>query len=211
MRRLSMMVVAVVSFTLVVFECWGATDSTDAAAWEVHALGYGYITQSEGNYFVPVVTAEYDMLHLEARYNYEDFRTASLWVGSIFAWEGTVEGFVTPMVGVAFGRTTGISPGLEAGVQWKIFEFYTEGQYFFDLGVRDNSFMYYWTELTATVLPWLEAGVVSQRTRVIHSNDEFVAGPFIGFVGLNSELRLHALEPGDADNRYFVISLDVKL
>lgn len=211
MRRVTMILAAVLTFLFSGVECWSATDSTDAAAWEVHALGYGYITPSEGNYFVPVVTAEYDMLHLEARYNYEDFRTASLWVGSVFAWDGTVEGFVTPMVGVAFGRTTGIGPGLEAGVQWKMFEFYTEGQYFFDLGVRDNSFMYYWTEITATVLPWFEVGVVSQRTRVFHTNDEFVAGPFIGFVGLNSELRLHVLEPGDADNRYFVISLDVKL
>ncbi|MBS1562130.1 MAG: hypothetical protein JSS89_11035 [Bacteroidetes bacterium] len=191
--------------------CRSAENTTDSTGWEVHALGYGYITKSEGNYFVPVVTAEYDMLHLEARYNYEDFRTASLWAGSIFAWDGKVEGFVTPMVGVVFGSTTGISPGLEVGLQWNMFEFYTEGQYFFDLGVRDNSFMYYWTELTATVLPWLEAGVVSQRTRVIRTNDEFVAGPFIGFVGLNSELRLHAFEPGDAENRYFVLSLDVKL
>jgi len=186
-------------------------DTTTASPWDVHALGYGYVTQSNGSYAVPVVTAERNGLHVEARYNYEDFYTASFWVGAVLAWDGALHGFVTPMIGATFGRTTGISPGVEAGVQWDIFEFYTEGQYVFDLYASNKSFMYYWTELTATILPWLEVGAVSQRTRVIRTDEDLVAGAFVGYVGKNSEFRIHVLEPGDNLYRYWILSVDVKL
>jgi len=46
----------------------------------MHATGYGYVSRMcKGNYVVPLLTAGYDMLHLEARYNHEEFHTASLW------------------------------------------------------------------------------------------------------------------------------------
>ena len=46
----------------------------------MHATGYGYVSRMcKGNYVVPLLTAGYDMLHLEARYNHEDFHTVSLW------------------------------------------------------------------------------------------------------------------------------------
>lgn len=188
-----------------------ADTSTAVSPWNVHAIGYAYVTPAEGSYPVPVITAQYEQLHLEARYNYENFETASLWVGTVFAWEGTVEGFVTPMLGAVFGRTSGLAPGLEGSLRWNLFRFYVEGEYFIDPGVRSNAFLYYWTELSATVLPWLDVGAASQRTRLIYSYDEFVAGPFIGYHGHNPEFRLHVFEPGDANERYYVFSVDVML
>ena len=50
-------------------------------------------------------------LHLETRYNNEDLRTGSLWVGYNFAWGEKWQFEVTPMIGGVFGRTNGIAPG----------------------------------------------------------------------------------------------------
>ncbi|MCK7523659.1 MAG: hypothetical protein MZV64_41485 [Ignavibacteriales bacterium] len=84
------------------------------------------LTTSEWNYavetdlyftdpfvFLPIFTADKGKLHLEARYNYEDLKTASAWVGYNVFGGDEFEYFITPMVGGAFGRTNGIAPGLE--------------------------------------------------------------------------------------------------
>jgi len=45
----------------------------------------GYIPQNEDGYVSPIVAADHGWLHLEARYNYENLRTGSLWAGYNFS------------------------------------------------------------------------------------------------------------------------------
>ena len=58
-------------------------------------------------------------LHLEARYNYENLRTGSVWFGyNISAGKELVLN-VTPMIGSVFGQSSGIAPGCEASLSYK--------------------------------------------------------------------------------------------
>src|SRR5215471_16276584 len=50
-------------------------------AWSFSAEAYTYIIKDSRDYVVPIVSADKDWLHLEARYNYEASDTASVWVG----------------------------------------------------------------------------------------------------------------------------------
>lgn len=189
---------------------WAQADSVDNRGWEIEAEGYFYFTPEEGNFIMPIIRAETGMLHLETRYNYEEYRTASVWGGPIFSFEGNVEGYVTPMFGVGFGSTSGLGPGLEAEVSWKALNFYVEGEYFYDLVDKNNSFVYHWLELSAALTPWLRAGAVSQRTRLIHTTGDVSLGGFIGAEWKIVDVRLHVFDPGST-GRYWVLSLAVTI
>src|SRR5262245_32864269 len=49
--------------------------------WVFSVSIYTYLAPNDQNYVQPTITADRDWLHLEARYNYEDLVTGSLWVG----------------------------------------------------------------------------------------------------------------------------------
>ena len=67
--------------------------------------------RTDQSYVDPVFTADHEWLHLEARYNYENLHTGSVWVGYKFTAGKKLVLDVTPMIGGVFGRTTGIAPG----------------------------------------------------------------------------------------------------
>ena len=63
------------------------TKSADAPtnAWAYNLTVDGYIVPDDQSYVDPVFMADRNWLHLEARYNYENLRTGSLWVGYNFS------------------------------------------------------------------------------------------------------------------------------
>src|SRR6478752_2907661 len=50
-------------------------------AWSAHVSVATYVLPDDGNYVQPTLAADRDALHLEARYNYEDRRSVSGFVG----------------------------------------------------------------------------------------------------------------------------------
>ena len=90
--------------------------SSTSEPWEYSLTVDGYITSGEDGYAQPTFTADHKWLHLEARYNYENFRIGSLWAGYNFSWGKAWQFAVTPMIGGVFGHTNGIAPGCEASV-----------------------------------------------------------------------------------------------
>ena len=95
----------------------GAAPAASAEAgeneWSFSASAYAYIVPDDRDYVQPTVTADRGWLHLEARYNYEDFNTGSLWVGyNLSAGEKVTLEF-TPMLGAVVGDTDGVAPGLQ--------------------------------------------------------------------------------------------------
>ena len=76
----------------------------------------------------PTITADRRWLHLEARYNYEDLDTASVWVGYNFSVGEKLSLDITPMLGGVFGNTTGIAPGLRGSLKWWRLELYGEAR-----------------------------------------------------------------------------------
>jgi hypothetical protein len=136
-----------------------------ASEWEFAASVYSYFVPQDHDYASATVTADHGLLHLEGRANYEGLDTGSLWVGTNFSFGKAVTFEVTPMLGGVFGATHGVAPGYHLTIDYAKLELYSEGEYLFDTDNDDDSFFYTWNELTYSPFEWLQAGLVSQRTR----------------------------------------------
>ena len=67
-----------------------AQTATSPPEWTVDASVYTYFLPDEGNYAQPTIATDRGWLHLEARYNYENLDTGSMWFGYNFAGGETV-------------------------------------------------------------------------------------------------------------------------
>jgi hypothetical protein len=189
--------------------CDGSSEAAteqDDKSWNFSFSTLTYLAQHERDYANPNFTADYDRLHLEARYNYEALRTGSVWMGYNFETGDTVKFEVTPMLGGVFGDITGVAPGYEIKVTYnknhrEIIELSTEGEYFFDAGTRSGDFFYSWSEFSA----WLpktdcvRAGLVVERTQA-SGNSDVRRGPLVGFKhkckDKDVDLTIYWLAPG---------------
>ena len=141
--------------------------------WEFSLLADGYIVPDEGGFASPIATADRDWLHLEARYNYEELRTGSLWAGYNFGFGKRVELQVTPMIGAVFGRINGVAPGLQASLTYKKLELAVSSEYVVQPSNLNESFYLAWPTLTYSVTQWLGAGLVAQRTQTYQTRSKF--------------------------------------
>jgi hypothetical protein len=164
-------------------------------SWSYYATAYVYIIRNEDDLATGVVWADRGRLHLEARYNYEDLDTGSLWAGFNLDGGGTVSWELTLMAGAAFGATDGIAPGYRGVLYWKAFDLWSEGEYLFDSGDRADNFSYTWTEL-AWSRAWFRTGVAVQRTRVYQTDAEVERGGFAGGTWSAMEASVYLFEPG---------------
>jgi hypothetical protein len=174
------------------------TESEAASAWSFSATVFTYVVPDEGNYGLPIVAAEHDRLRFEARYNYEDRDTASLWVGYKFAGGDPLEWEVSPMFGAVFGQTTGVAPGYQASVSWSKLDFYSEGEYVFDTGDSSDSFFYNWSEFAVVPVDWFRVGLVTQRTRVYKTDRDVQRGLLVGFSYKDLEATTYVFNPDDS-------------
>lgn len=173
-------------------------------------MAYAYFTPDDGFFMIPVAMMENDRWHLELRYNYEDFKTASLWAGPVFSWEGAVGGYVTPMLGVVVGNTMGWGVGVEAEASYGILNVYIENEFVVDVRSSDGTFFYSWTELTGSITDNLRVGAVLQRTRVLHEALDLSYGPLLGVNVYSVDAAVHWLGPG-SDYQYWIVTLDIAL
>ena len=119
--------------------------------------------------------------HFELRYNYESLETFSAWLGGNFSVGEELTLEMTPMVGVVFGdETNGVAPGYKATLGWRQFEFYSEGEYVFDVNDHSESFFYNWSELSFAPVEAFRFGIVTQRTRLYDSDRDIQRGVLVG-------------------------------
>lgn len=167
-----------------------------------------YLAPDDQNYVQPTITADRDWLHLEARYNYENLVTGSLWVGYNWSVGNELSLSVTPMLGGVFGRTTGIAPGAEVTLDWWKLELYGEGEYVFDTDDSSGSFLYTWSELSLSPMDWFRVGLVIQRTQAYHTDVSFQRGVLAGFSYKRVALSGYVLNP-DEDTPTTIIAVGV--
>jgi hypothetical protein len=168
--------------------------AAQAASWSFSTSLYTYIAPGS-DYVQPTITADRQWLHLEARYNYEDLETGSLWVGYNFSVGDKITLDITPMLGGVFGKTAGVAPGLRGSLRWRRLELYGEGEYVFNTRERADSFFYLWLELTLSPVNWLRLGPVVQRTRIDESELDIQRGFLIGLSYKRVELTAHVFNP----------------
>lgn len=165
-----------------------------AASWSFSTSLYTYIAPGS-DYVQPTITADRQWLHLEARYNYEDLETGSLWVGYNFSFGDKIKLDITPMLGGVFGKTAGVAPGLRGSLRWWRLELYGEGEYVLNTRERADSFFYLWSELTLSPVDWLRVGPVVQRTRVDENELDIQRGFLIGLSYKRVEFTAHVFNP----------------
>jgi hypothetical protein len=174
-------------------------DITASNAWAFTAVVDGYFTPGEEGYADPIFTADHNWLHLEARYNYEDLRTGSVWFGYNFNYSAgknpdkKLDLTFTPMIGGVFGRTAGISPGSEASLTYKKLNLWVSEQYVFDTRDRSGSYFYTWPQLTYTPVDWLRVGLVAQRTQAAQSSTQ--GGFLVGLTHKKVDFTSYILDP----------------
>jgi len=176
----------------------GSLDNT-ARSWSFSLTVYGYIVPHDRSYVSPTFTADHEWLHLEARYNYENQETGSLWVGYNLSVGQKLVLEATPMIGGVFGNTTGIAPGYEVSLTYKPFGLSTEGEYVYDTKNRAGSFFYNWNELTYSPVDWFRAGLVSQRTRAYHTDLDVQRGLLVGVSHGKADFTTYIFNAGWTD------------
>ncbi len=179
----------------------GPTKSPDAGKnpFALNLTVDGYIVPNDQSYVNPVFTADHEWLHLEARYNYENLHTGSVWVGYKFTTGKKLVLDVTPMIGGVFGRTTGIAPGCEASLAYKTIELAISNEYVFDTTHKSGNFYYAWPELTYSPLNWFRVGLVAQHTKAFHSSLDVQRGFLVGVSHKKWEFTSYVFNLGFTD------------
>ena len=176
----------------------------DAKKWSFSVSAYAYVVPDSRDYVQPTITADRGWLHLEARYNYEDLDTGSLWGGYNFSGGDKLAWEITPMLGGVFGDTSGVAPGYKGSLGWWKLELYSEGEYVFDTDDSSESFFYNWSELTLAPLDWFRFGLVTQRTRVYETDREVQRGLLLGFSLKHVDLTGYVFNPDDSKPTFVV-------
>ena len=177
---------------------------SSSSSWSFAASAYYYILPGEKNTTTLLGYADHKWLHLEARYNYEDRKTGSVFGGYLVDGGGKLTWSLTPMIGFVFGNTDGIAPGLETSLAWKKFDFYSESEYVFDFTAKENNFFYTWTELAITPFRNFRTGISGNRTRLYQSELEVQKGIFTEYSFWKLTTGLHYFNPFSDD--YFLIA-----
>ena len=91
------------------------TKDTTQKTWSF-SLWTGYsIYRDQENNLLPILYVDHHKLHIEARYNYEDKNTASVFAGYKLSVGNALLFKATPMIGFVFGKTNGIALWLSLG------------------------------------------------------------------------------------------------
>ena len=176
--------------------------------WAFDAAAYTYFVPDANDFISPVVKADRGWLHLEARYNYEGFRTASVWFGTNVSVGEELALDFTAMLGGVMGDTAGIAPGWRFSLRyWKV-ELASESEYIFDSRDSADNFFYNWSELSVSPLDWLRAGVVVQRTRLYGEDRDVQRGLLVGFSWKKAYATAYVFNP-DVSKPSFVLALGV--
>lgn len=145
--------------------------------------------------------------YAEARYNYEDIQTFSLYAGRVFSGKDDLSWSVTPMIGGMAGKLNGGSFGLNSAFSYGKFGFSSEAQYSVSAATRQDNFFYNWSELWYEPLDWIYTGIALQHTRMFASNSLVDPGVLLGFSYNQWSFPLYSFNPM-SNQRYFVVGIN---
>ena len=165
--------------------------------WSFSASAYTYIVPDDKDYAQPTLMANHNWFHVEARYNYENLKTGSAWLGYNFSAGDKLALEVTPMLGAVFGNTTGIAPGYRFSLSYWKLELSSEGEYVFDTRDSAGNFFYNWSELSLAPVDWFRFGLVTQRTRAYHTDREIQRGVLAGFNYKKLDFTTYVFNPDE--------------
>lgn len=175
--------------------------------WEFATSVYYSDPPGSEDRLTPIVYADRGPLHLEARYNYEDLETLSVFAGWTFEAGEELTAAFTPMIGAVGGDTDGIAPALEFDLGWKRLEWYAEMEYVLDLDESDDNYFYSWSTITYGLTDAFSAGLVIERTKLVETDFSVQRGLALGFHHENFGVSLYAYNLA-TDDSYAVVSFE---
>jgi hypothetical protein len=184
-----------------------ANDTTEAQ-WSFSTSGYYYFIPDDNNLFTFIGIADHKALHLEARYNYEDQKTGSVFAGWRFEKGHKFKFAATPMMGIAFGNTNGIVPALKLDAAYKLFDFYSESEYLIDFAGKEYNYFYTWSELAVSPFYFLRTGISAQRTRLYQTGLDVQRGIFAEYSFSKLTAGVYYFNPFSKDN-FVIVSFTV--
>jgi hypothetical protein len=168
---------------------------------------YSYVGEKPVNTVSPI--AHYQAKnnwYAEARYNYEEAQTFSLYAGRTFAKESRFSYSFTPMVGGMTGKLKAAALGLNMELGFDNFSFSSQSQYALMSGNVSNNFFFSWSELSYRPVSWLYGGLSLQHTQFYRSTALVEPGVLLGFSFKQWTIPVYGFLPY-ADNRYFIIGI----
>ena len=178
----------------------------EAGGWTSGASAFVFDPPDADAFVSPIVAADRGALHLEARYNYEDLKTGSVFIGRTFELGTGVAFTVVPMLGLVLGRTDAVAPGANLDIAWRGIAFSTESEVIIDLHDPNDSFLYSWLETTFAVAGGLRLGVVGQHTRTYETGLDLQRGPMIELSRGQGWLGFYGFNLDRPDDRAFVFA-----
>ena len=182
--------------------------SAQSPAWTYSASAYFYVVPEARDYLQPTITADRARLHLEGRWNYEALNSGSAWIGYNLKSGKSVSLSFTPMIGAVFGSMTAVAPGFAVTAEWRKLQAFAEAESVFDWRDRTDSFLYMWSELTASPVAWLSVGIVGQRTRVLSTGRDVQRGLLARLTYKRTELGGYVLNP-DHGSPVYIVSFEI--
>jgi hypothetical protein len=165
-------------------------------SWDYSLTVDGFIVPDDVSFASPTFTADHNWLHLEARYNYENLRTGSLWIGYNFSAGKNLTLNLTPMVGGVFGSTAGVAAGGVFSLAYKKIELSFLNEYVFAFSRRSDSFYYAWPQLTYSPFQWLKVGGAAQHTKAYQTDLDVQRGFLVGVARKNANFTTYVFNPG---------------
>ena len=176
-----------------------------------HELGieqYSYLGVGQMNNLVPV--AHYKSRsnwYAEARYNYDELNTFSLYAGRTFSGDRKLAYAITPKIGGMAGKSRGGSLALNTEFDYLGFNFSSQAQYSVNADNRMNNFFFSWSELSYQPLDWLYAGFSLQNTQVFRTATLTEPGFLIGLSYKQWNFPFYSFNTF-GNERYFVVGLN---
>jgi hypothetical protein len=148
-------------------------------------------------------------LYTEFRYNYEERKTASVYIGKNFSRDSTLSYSISPMLGWVFGKFNGGSVALNADADYKKFFVSVQTQYTVSKDGAADNFFYTWAEAGYQPVKWFFAGVSTQLTKVYKQKPEPEYGILVGFNLKKISIPVYVFNPL-GQNRNFIIGINTE-
>jgi hypothetical protein len=174
-------------------------------SWSTSIELYAFDPPEDDAYLSPIARFGHGAWRFEARYQYEDLDTGSLFAGRAFSFGETMTLELVPLLGLVAGDTDGVAPAIEAEIAWRAFSWSSESEYVIDLDDRDDSFFLSWNEIAYSPAEWISVGFVGNRSRVYEQDLEVDRGLLVGVSGGSFGFTVYWFNP-DRDESYLALA-----
>jgi len=148
-------------------------------------------------------------MYTEMRYNYEELKTASLYLGKIFNTKGDIESSFTPAAGIVVGKYTGASMALNTELSYRNIFFNSQAQYTISAEKTASNFYYNWSDLYYMSLPWLFTGLTMQQTGVYNTAMKTETGLLMGVTRGKWTIPVYLFNVLN-DQKYFIVGINME-